>query len=219
MTGSNETWASSSSTRPTGRGSTRSATSSPSIRSLSDVLSALDSLAERNTVSLGNLLEEIGTRAFAPLILVPALILVTPISGVPGLPTVGAILMLLVTVQKLFGRKHLWLPGWLTRRSVSGERLGGAVDWMRRPCGWIDRHSRRRLSALVSAPANIVTALVISLICLVIPALELLPMVTSLLAIAISLFAIGLLARDGIYTLLAWLWLAIAGGVIYWLMS
>jgi len=148
---------------------------------------------------------------------VPALILITPISGIPGLPTLGAVLMILVTVQKLMGRNHLWLPGWLTRRNVAGERLRNSVEWLRKPARWVDDHSRRRLSPLVSRPANLLTALVITAICVIIPFLELLPMVTSLFAVVISLFAIGLLVRDGLYTLLAYLWLAVASGAIYWL--
>ncbi|WP_074257252.1 exopolysaccharide biosynthesis protein [Vannielia litorea] len=181
------------------------------------MLDALDTLTEAETVSVSDVLDEIGIRAFAPLILVPALILVTPLSGIPGLPTIGAALMLLVTVQKLFGRKQLWLPGWITRRSVEAGKLANAVDWLRKPCRWFDRHSRKRLHPLVSRPANLVTALVISLICLMLPPLELLPMVTSLFAVAISLFAIGLLARDGLFTLLGYLWLALTGGMVAWL--
>ncbi|MBY6155095.1 exopolysaccharide biosynthesis protein [Vannielia litorea] len=218
MTGSSETLEWSSSSRPTGKGSPRSS-ATHEIRSLSDVLEALDRLSEPETVSIKDLLEEIGMRAFAPLVLIPALILVTPLSGIPGLPTIGATLIALVIVQKLMGRTHLWLPGWLTRRNVAGERLAGAVDWMRKPCRWIDDHSRKRLSPLVSRPANLITALVITLICVVIPFLELLPMVTSLFAVAISLLAIGLLVRDGLYTLLGYLWMGVAGGAIYWLVS
>ncbi|WP_342344682.1 exopolysaccharide biosynthesis protein [Vannielia litorea] len=183
------------------------------------MLDALDELTSAETVSIGDLLEEVGPRAFAPLILIPALILVTPISGIPGLPTVGAVLIGLVIVQKLIGRRHLWLPGWLTRRNVKGQKLGEAVDWMRKPCRWIDAHSRKRLSPLVSRPANLVTAFVITLICLIIPFLELLPMVTSLFAVVISLFAIGLLLRDGLYTLFGYLWIGVAAGTIYWLVS
>ncbi len=183
------------------------------------MLDALDGLTSAETVSIQDLLEEIGIRAFAPLILIPALILVTPISGIPGLPTIGALLIGLVIVQKLMGREHLWLPGWLTRRKVKGEKLADAVDWMRKPCHWIDAHSRKRLKPLVSRPANTITALVITIICMIIPVLELLPMVTSLFAVVISLFAIGLLLRDGLYTLFGYLWIAVTGGAIYWLMS
>ncbi|WP_254695476.1 exopolysaccharide biosynthesis protein [Oceanicola sp. D3] len=181
------------------------------------MLDALDGLTSAKTVSVQDLLEEVGVRAFAPLILIPALILVTPISGIPGLPTLGAVLIGLVIVQKLLGREHLWLPGWLTRRKVRGEKLADAVDWMRKPCHWIDKHSRKRLSPLVSRPANLLAAVVITLICVIIPFLELLPMVTSLFAVVISLFAIGLLLRDGLFTLVGYLWIGVAAGAIYWL--
>ena len=65
--------------------------------------------------------------------------------------------------------------------------------------------------------ANVVTLRAIVAICLIIPLLEVLPMVTSLFATAIAFFAIGLLARDGLFTLLAWIWIAAAASGILWL--
>lgn len=192
--------------------------SEPVFRSLTDILDALAEISRGGSVSVQDVLDEIGIRAFAPLLLVPAMILVSPLSGIPGLPTLGAVLMLLITVQKLARRDRLWLPGWLTRREIRAERLRRAVEWLRRPARWIDSHSHKRLLLLVSGPANTVTSLVITLICLIIPALEILPMVTSLFAIAISLFAIGLMARDGLFTLIGYLWAGLAAGAIYWLL-
>lgn len=189
------------------------------LRSLIEILDALDHAAQHETVTVKDVLLEIGLRAFAPLILIPALILVSPLSGVIGLPTLGASLMFLIVTQRLLGRKHLWLPGWITRRSISGERLSQAVSWMRRPCQWIDNHTHKRLPFLVSRPANTVTAFTICLICILIPALELLPLVTSFFAAAISLFAIGLLARDGLFTLFGYVWTILAAGSVFWLVG
>ena len=56
-------------------------------------------------------------------------------------------------------------------------------------------------------------------ITLVIPFLEVLPMVTSVFAGAISLFAIGLLARDGLFTLLGYVQVAISGTLVWWLLT
>ncbi|WP_235905730.1 exopolysaccharide biosynthesis protein [Pseudooceanicola pacificus] len=189
------------------------------LRSLGAILDALDHTARHDSVSVGDVLEEIGVTSFAPILLVPAMILVSPLSGIPGLPTIGAMLMLLISVQKLLGRPHIWLPGWLKRRKVAGWRLAKATTWLRRPAGWIDRRTHRRLPWLVSRPANVLTLATILVICLLIPFLEILPMVTSIFATAIAFYAIALLARDGVFTLLGHIWSGVALFGIWWLVS
>lgn len=188
------------------------------LRSLNDILDALDHAAQDEKVAVRDILSEIGDRSFAPMILVPALILVSPLSGIFGLPTIGATFMLLVTLQKLLGREHVWLPEFLKSRKIASHRLKKAVGWLRKPCGWVDRRTHSRLSALVSRPANIVTLLTICGICCIIPALEVLPMVTSVFATAISLFSIGLLARDGLFTLLGYAQVGLSLGLVLWML-
>lgn len=187
------------------------------LRSLTDILDALEEAASEDVVSVQQILEEIGNRSFAPMILVPALILVSPLSGIFGLPTIGALFMLLVTLQKLLGRDHVWLPEVLKRRKIGSDKMKKAVGWLRKPCAWIDRRTHKRLSILVSRPANLVTLLTITTICLIIPMLEVLPMVTSIFATAISLFSVGLLARDGLFTLLGYMQATLSGGLVIWL--
>lgn len=193
--------------------------STETLRSLTDILNALDDAATGETVAIRDILEEIGVRSFAPIILVPALILVSPLSGIFGLPTIGAVFMLLITLQKLLGRRHVWLPEILKARQVGAGKVQTAVKWLRKPCAWIDARTHRRLTTLVSRPANIVTLLTIVTICMIIPFLEVLPMVTSVFAGAISLFSIGLLARDGLFTLLGYMQVAVSGGLVFWLIS
>lgn len=189
------------------------------LRSLGDILDALDNAAQGGEVSIGGVMDEVGVRAFAPIILVPALILVSPLSGIFGLPTIGATLIFLITIQKMLGRANVWIPDILRRRRIGGDKLAKATSWLRRPCNWIDRRTHTRLTALVSHPANMVTLSIIMAICLVIPALELLPMVTSIFAIAISLYAIGLLTRDGFFTLLGHTQVALSSALVIWLIS
>lgn len=189
------------------------------LRSLGDIIDALENAPEDGHVSIGDVMNEVGTRAFAPIILVPALILVSPLSGIFGLPTIGATLIFLITVQKLIGRENLWLPGVLKRRRVAEAKYLKALGWLRKPCDWIDRRTQKRLTLLVSRPANLVTLLVILAICLIIPALELLPMVTTIFALAISLFAVGLLTRDGLFTLLGYTQVGCSAALVWWLVT
>lgn len=189
------------------------------LRSLTDILDALKNAPHDGRVSLGDVVDEVGTRAFAPIILVPALILVSPLSGIFGLPTIGAIFIFLITIQKAMGRANVWIPGVLRRREVGEDKLLKALRWLRKPCAWVDRRTHTRLTGLVSRPANLVTILVILAICLVIPALELLPFVTSFFALAISFFAVGLLTRDGVFTLIGYIWVGLSATLILWLVT
>ena len=165
-----------------------------------------------------DLLTRLGERSFAPVILLPALILVSPLSGIPGAPTLGMLLIVTVTVQALFGRQHPWLPGVVMRRSVSARRLSRALDWLSRPVGFIDRHSRNRWRVLTVAPLDRLPLLAILATALPWPLLEPLPMVTTLGATAVSLFAIGLLLRDGVYVVGGFAFLTLLGatGVAIW---
>lgn len=174
------------------------------FRKLTDLLDALSQAARGEQVSVGDVLDEIGHRSFTPIILAIAVLLVSPVSGIPGVPTISALLILMIGAQGLAGRQHLWLPGVLMRRRVSGAKFRNALDWLRKPCGWIDRHSHPRLRLLVHGPARALAFLLCVLIPLSWPMLEILPMVTSVGAGAVGLLAFGLLTHDGLYVLLGY---------------
>ena len=64
----------------------------------------------RNRIFLSTILETVGSRSFGPLLLMAGVILASPLSGIPGMPTTMGVLVLLIAVQLLFDRKHFWLP-------------------------------------------------------------------------------------------------------------
>lgn len=175
-------------------------------RSVNDILTAISTARAENgpKVSVDEIFDEIGHASFAPAVLVPALILVSPISGIPGLPTIGATIIFLFAVQALVGADHLWLPKFIRRQKVSSEKVAKAVEWLQRPANWIDRRTEKRISILARPPWNRLAYLAMGLLAIVIPFLELLPMVTSVACTAISLMALGLMVRDGLLVLLGY---------------
>jgi len=176
----------------------------PQPGSLTGVLDALDAAATGPSVSVADLLTHIGDRSFTPVILAVAVLLVSPISGIPGVPTLSALVIVLIGAQALLRRRHLWLPGALMRRQIGSDRFRRAIAWLRRPSAWIDRHSHARLRILTTGPARLVAFSLCVLVPMMWPALELLPMVTSLGAAAVALVAFGLLTHDGLYVLLGY---------------
>jgi hypothetical protein len=178
------------------------------VESLSDVLAALKSASNRAEVlSVRDILTEIGDRSFATVLLVPALLLVSPLSAIPGTPTIGAILIILIVLQWLMGRRHLWFPETVMRRSIKAERVRAGAHWLERPAGWIDSHARQRLVFLTRGPLSLLPLFLILIIAATWPVLELLPMVTSIGAFTVTLFAFGLMTKDG-------LWIALGYGFV-----
>lgn len=187
---------------------------------LPDLLATLTRIgAEQDPIRVGDVIRAVGERSYAIVLLVPAMILVSPLSGIFGLPTLTALLMVLVIVQALLGRDHLWLPKTLARRGISKARYQRAVGWLRRPIGWVDRHAHERLQVLVAPPARLLCWLVSLALCLLIPFLELLPFTTSLAAFAISLMALGMALRDGLYVLAGWAVIGSFVAVLWWLIG
>jgi len=178
--------------------------------SLTSVLSAIRRAAREDSLSVGDVLSEIGDRSFATALLVPALILVSPVSGIPGTPTIGALIVILIVAQWIVGRDHLWLPGFIMRRRVGSDRMRRALAWFDRPAAFIDRNTYSRLTVLTSGPLSVVPLLTVLAIAATWPLLEFLPFVTTIGAFAVSLFAFGLMTKDGAYVLLGY---AFVGGL------
>ncbi|WP_238366009.1 exopolysaccharide biosynthesis protein [Mesobacterium pallidum] len=183
--------------------------------SLKDLLERVRSASEGERTGLREIIQHVGERSFAPALLVPALLLVSPLSGIPGTPTIGAAIILMISLQWLAGRDHLWLPDVLMRREIASKHMQKALDWLDRPARFVDRHSGKRLRALVHGPSRYLSILVICLIVITWPFLELLPMVTSTGAFAVSLLTIGLMLRDGVYVVAGYAFIGVLGGVIY----
>ncbi|MFC4669349.1 exopolysaccharide biosynthesis protein [Seohaeicola nanhaiensis] len=185
---------------------------------LSDILDVLDSAASQSRVSIGDLVEALGQRSFTPVVLAVAVLMVSPLSGIPTLPTISAILICLVSAQALIGRDHLWLPGFVMRRSFPGARLHKAIGWLERPGGWVDRHAQRRLTLLANGPARKIGYLACFLIPLSWPLLEILPLVTSIGASLVALIAFGLLARDGMFLLAGYILTVAVAAAATWML-
>ncbi len=169
---------------------------------LGEVLGRARGELHLDEAEVGKIVAATGSASFMPVMLLPALLVLSPASGIPGLPSVCGITIALVGVQMLLGRSHLWLPGWILRRRLNGPRTDKALAALARPAAWIDRHTGRRLPWLTKPPFDRVVLLVCILAGGVMPALELLPFTSSILGAAISVMTLGLLVRDGLLVLI-----------------
>ncbi|MDR9440642.1 MAG: exopolysaccharide biosynthesis protein [Halomonas sp.] len=166
----------------------------------------------QDSVSLGTILDSVGRRSFAPFLLVAGLVTLAPLVGdIPGVPTLMAALVILSSVQLLVGRDHIWLPAWLLERRVSRARFVKATERMKRPARWIDHLLKQRLVRLTQPPAHLPVALTCLLIALAMPPMEMVPFTANGAGLALTLFALALLAKDGLMALLGY---ALTGGTL-----
>jgi hypothetical protein len=148
---------------------------------------------------------ETGERSFGPFLLIPAIIELSPIGGIPGVPTVIAAAITLIGVQILLGRRHLWLPQFIERSAMDGERFAKAMDSAKTAARYVDSVLRARMTwATRSAWARGIAGVVIALAATV-PPLEIIPFASSLPMSAIALFGLALMARDGLVATVAML--------------
>jgi hypothetical protein len=187
-------------------------------RALSEVLDVLDALAataEGDAVTVEALVTTLGRRSFPTLVLAPSLIAVSPVSGIPGMSSTIGLLVATITAQMLWGRQSAWLPGFLTRRQIKTARLRRALDWLRRPVRALERVAKPRLVLIVSRPFVVLPLSVMLATALAMPLLELVPLSATIAGSLLSVFAVGLLVRDGALVLLALALSAVAPLVVW----
>lgn len=170
----------------------------PPAEGVQEVLGELDELAAENArVCIGDVLDDFGRRSFGVFLLLPPLIELTPIGGVPGMPSFLALVVAITAVQLLLGKDHVWLPAFIQNRSVSGRRLHRALMKLRGVAQWLDARSHKRLPGLTQGVwVQMAALLAIALACLV-PPLEVIPFASTVGLLPSAAIGLALLVRDG----------------------
>lgn len=163
------------------------------------LLSMLHVLAQdegRERIAVGDLLASLGDRALAALLFVFAVPNVLPVP--PGTSTILGAPLVFLAAQLAFGLRP-WLPSVIASRTMSRTDFATLVQrigpWLARA----ERLLRPRATRLVSPPMEYLVGLVCLLLAvvLVLPV----PLGNMLPALAISLFALGIMERDGLWIL------------------
>lgn len=164
--------------------------------------------------SIRDMVEAMGYASLLPTLMVVALAVVSPLSGIPIFSSICGILIALTSVELLIRRKYLWLPDFLMRRQISSKKLANAYRWAEKPARWLDRVSHPRLQFLVRRPLVWIAQIACLLAGAVMPFLELVPFTSSILGFAVFLMGFGMLVRDGLFALLGLLVIAALVGAV-----
>lgn len=163
-------------------------------RSFIDAIVALDTHAGGTDLTLGGIVDALDERAFGLLILILAIPCLVP--GLPGAQLI-ALPIVLLAMQLALGRQEPWLPARVLAAPVKAGWLSATAGFAARRLRWTERLSRPRLVMLATGPGERITGLAMALAAVTI----MLPITNTIPSLAITVAAVGLLQRDGLFTL------------------
>jgi hypothetical protein len=185
------------------------------ITNLQQMLDRIEESAkDEERASLGHIVEAVGSRSFGPLLLMAGVIMASPLTGIPSVPTSMGIVVFLIATQLLFRRQHFWLPRWLLQRSVAADKLAKGIEWLRPSARFIDRWLRPRLPLFTDGVSIDIIALACIAIAACMPIMELVPLSAHIAGLALTAFGLSLIAKDGLLALLAFVATAITFGLV-----
>lgn len=188
-----------------------SATDSASLR---EQLAAIIDNLPPDRLTLGELLDQFGDEGLLLLTMLLTLVFLIPVS-IPGVSTVFGAAILLIGISRLIG-KPLWVPQRIRLKSLPADRLRPGLQAGMR---WVQRMERisrpHRLSSLADGHGmDTVNNLAFILAALLLMApFGFVPFSNTLPALALLLYAIGFMQRDGGAVLLGHL--ASIGTIVY----
>lgn len=176
-------------------------TDSEGLSAIADRL--LQACEGQERLTVGNMIHILDTRSHYSLILVIAALATTPLSGIPGVSVISGLLIALIAAERIISKEHVYLPGWLRRRSLESGKIRKTLKVLRPGIDWLDRHTHRRMTALIVSPLNRLPLLLCLLCGLAMPFLELIPFTSSIVAGGVTLISVGMITRDGLFVSLS----------------
>jgi hypothetical protein len=186
-----------------------------SAESLSAVLAGLAERHPGERVSVADIIGALGDRAYGALMFIFALPNVVPTP--PGTSLLLGIPLLFLAAQLAVGRAAPWLPAVVAQRSMRREDFARVIARAAPMLARAERLMRPRLGLLTSRPAEQLAGLICAVLAMVV--LLPIPLGNMLPAVAICLYSLALLERDGLAALaatgVALVSMAIVSGVVY----
>ena len=148
--------------------------------------------------SVADIVKALGPRSFGIVLVLFGLPNLLP---VPGLPMVCGVIIGIISLQMLTGRESLALPDWIGRRKLKREDLQRVVARAEPSLRWFEKIMRPRFPGLTESGAQKVIGF--ALLLLAIALMAPIPFFGGIPpGIAVILFGLALVERDGLFVVL-----------------
>jgi len=150
----------------------------------------------QDAMTVGDLIDGLGGRAFSIILLLLTLPIAVP--GPPGLPVVFAVPLLILSTQLWLGRSAPWLPAFVRRRRFSRAALLMVLRKVRPTLARLESICRPRLTLLSDGVGQRWIGAFFFLCALVLTNPVPIPFSHLPLALALAVLSLGFVERDGV---------------------
>ncbi len=158
----------------------------------SAILARLAAEPQRESISIGMIVDALYDRSFGVIIILFALPnTILPIAWVLGAP------ILLFTIQMVLGRQEPWLPEFMRRQSLTQETFSKVMNYAVRYLSKIEAWLKPRWNFLTTDPMERLIGLYMSFITIML-LVPVVPFGNALPAFGLAIIAAGLLEKDGL---------------------
>jgi hypothetical protein len=166
---------------------------------ISDMVESLPKNFSGPHITIGELNQALSGKAYGILLLILALPNLIPMPA-PGLSAVLGAPLLLITIQHMLGYEVLRLPLFIARRRIRHSDLVRGCKLLMPFLKKLELINKPKMLLLLNSAADRFVAFICALLSLTI--MLPIPLVNALPALAICLFALGILQRDGLFAIL-----------------
>ena len=153
-------------------------------------------------VTFGDIVDTVGSRSFGPILMIVGILLLSPLSGIPGVPT---LLILFIAVQILIRDEGFWLPAWIMDRHFPSDKLLKGIRFLEPVADFIDARLHPRLVLVVRGPGSYLVGGVCVVIACAMPLMEIIPFSATAAGFALAVFGLAMVSLDGLLALLGML--------------
>ncbi|MFC4257856.1 exopolysaccharide biosynthesis protein [Marinobacter lacisalsi] len=173
---------------------------------LQQVLDRISQSAVRDRqVTFGDVIDTVGSRSFGPVLMTIGILLLSPISGIPGVPTLSGLLILFIAVQILVLQEGFWLPAWIMERHLPSDKLLKGIRFLEPAATFIDARLHPRLVLVVRGPGSYLLGGICVAIACAMPLMEIIPFSATAAGFALAVFGLAMISLDGLLALLGML--------------
>ena len=174
----------------------------------------------RNEKLEGNLsyqyiLQALGDRAFGIALLFFSLPSVLPFSAMPGVSVIFSLPIAIFALQMIFARKTIWLPEYLGIRTISHAKVAKIIYRVVPYLVKLERLSKPRWPLMNCRTMEVING--ITIFCLALLLMLPLPFSNLFLGTFIIIFSVGIVEKDGVLILVAYICFALYTSVVYFL--
>ncbi len=169
---------------------------------MAEVVEKLEQRIGDEGLTLDDGLEALGRRSFGPVIAAIGLITLSPIGALPGVPYFTSTLLVLFCAQIVFGSRRIWVPRWITSRSITADQARKGLPRLHRAAEWIDGIVVPRLQIVFGPILDRLMAFLCILLGLAMFIGAFVPFGAGPPALGITLIGLAFVNRDGVLLIL-----------------